>query len=164
MLGGTWAVNSGSTGVTVSTTAGMSTLATVASATLTPTWSPIVGAVGSLNAGNLYSFTVPDTGKYAVTIYLPNVYDLVHGYSFLNMNVTIYIKSATAVETAWNTTFRGGSNGADTAYLTLTNGQMVLYVSGSRYYYVKVTSGSFYCTSSNADYLSPDYYIEISQG
>jgi len=165
LLGATWAVNSGSTTVSVSTTAGMSTLATVTSATVTPSWSPIVGAVGSITGGNLYNFTVPDTSTYAVTLFLPNVYNLVHGYSYLNMNITVFTKSQTAAENTWTYTSdkRASSTGSDTAYLTLANGQVILYVSGSRYYVVRLVSGVFYCTSSSSTYLTPSYYVEVSQ-
>jgi len=155
VLGATWAQNSSSAGVSV--TANSSSIAVITlwpTESQRPSWAPIEGTVGSVTAGKLFNFTVPDTGRYMVTLFLTDVNELVQAYSYLNLNVTIV--QATS---AWTESTQETSD-----WLTLTNGHVVLYVDGNTRYIVKIAQGVYYCTeSSNQDNLSPEFYIKIDQ-
>ena len=160
----------------------------------TPSWSPIansVGAVPSTSAingltGSLYGITVPDTGRYMVTIFFTNPDKLSEAYSYLNLNITIY-KVTIANDTGW---YVGDYKASETAqsdskllwpaeckvatqYITLSSARVILYVSGSTTvssgiesgykYIVAVPEGVFYCTTTDGVTLSPSFYILVEQ-
>jgi len=171
LIGATWAQQSSSTTITVSAGGVAGGLAEIKTEGLTgPTWSPIEGVVGSVTAGNLYKIKTADAGRYMITLFFTDVDELVQAYSYLNLNVTIYKISSTDYESA--TLGSGLPSGAvldATEWLTLSNGRVILYVSGSQHYLVRVDSGVFYCISTDPDgngdmdELSPEFYIMVNQ-
>jgi len=104
-------------------------------------------------AGEIYEIQVADTGRYRVTIFLTNIDELVKAYSYLNLEIT-------AVDS--------GNNTEDSAWLTLSNGQIILYVDGdtNKTYHIKVTDGVFYCIDANpgeGGSLTPQFYCIVEQ-
>jgi hypothetical protein len=167
LLGATWAQQSSSTSITVSAGGvGTGQLANISTEGITgPSWSPIEGAVGSVTAGNLYKIQVPDSGQYMITLFLTDVDELVQAYSYLNLNVTIYAISSDDYNNAsLGQTLPAGATLKATEWLTLSSGRVILYVTGSAYYLVRVDDGVFYCTStSDTDNLGPEFYIMVDQ-
>jgi len=150
--------------------------------TLAPVWHPSVDAASQIpadlngdadttdaednRAGDLY---IVETGTYVgdvlVTLYVNNPADLVKGYTYLTLAIVVYEWDSTAG--AWNTTAVAGKTGDNyDTYLTLTNGYVSFVLSQSANggkYSIGIDAGSFYCINSTAEYISPDFYIDVRQ-
>lgn len=165
LLGVTWAADSGGTGITVAAGGVGGALAEVITTGVTgPTWSPITGAAKPVVAGNLYKIRVPDTGRYMFTLFLTDVDELVQAYSYLNFNVTIYKISAANYAADLTSTLPVGATPITKQWLTLSSGRVILYVTSSEYYLVRIPDGVFYCISASIpDDLSPEFYILVDQ-
>jgi hypothetical protein len=151
-LGTAWATISSSNSVSI--TAGPA-LATIATGTPAPSWSPIADTVGTVTAGNLYNISAADTGRFMIRLILTDSDELAQAYSYFNLNITIYATGSTYnVDT--------GTKKASEWLVTMSSGGVVFYVSGSQYYVVRVDDGAYYCTStSNSDNLSPEFYLMV---
>lgn len=142
-----------------------------------PSWSPSVDAAGSITAGDIYYIDVGTyTGDILVTIYLNNPAALLKDYSFLNMAIGAYgagYDSQASPTWTWNgspiTQFMTGIY--YNYYLTLTNGYVSFILKASdtatdgtnSYFAITIEGGSYYCISTTAGDLSPDFYIDIRQ-
>jgi len=170
VLGATWATTSQTATISVDVGGvdGALFSATPANKTAgqyTPTWTPIAGAVGTVNNGSLYNITVADTGRYMITLFYTNPDQLIQAYSYLNLNITIYQSSAVN-ESTWKPTATNAANA--TQYLTLSSARVILYVGGpdntATSYIVRVDGGIFYCTSTKSENnLMPSFYILVDQ-
>ena len=128
-----------------------------------PAWTPFEGTAGSITAGDLYLIDPRDyTGDLLVNLYLTNADELVHNYSFLNMQVQAY--TAITTTPSYTPTLQD-------AYLTMSNGYASFNLPGltqsDQSYVITIDDGSWYCIdgddSPDDRSLSPSFYIEVKQ-
>ncbi len=152
LVGAAWASVSSSNNLSIS--AGPA-LATISTGTPAPSWSPMEDTIGVVTAGNLYNISVADTGRFMIRLFLVDTDELSQAYAYFNLNITVY-----GTDSDYDVT---GGTKKDTEWLVaVSGGGVVLYVSGSQYYVVRVDDGVYYCTSTgSSDNLSPEFYLII---
>lgn len=167
------ATNSNS--ATITATAGTSSVVSVSQATSSsagqysglPTISPVVDQVGSIGAGNLYTFTPTVSGDLLVTLYLNNAGNLANDYSYFNAQVTAYQGTTTSGTTTWTTASGVTSSDPVSQVLSLNNGYVTfnLSVTAGDTYDLAIDNGSFYATSTSTtapNSISPNFYLTVA--
>jgi hypothetical protein len=123
-----------------------------------PSWTPVEGTAGSVEAGDLYYITNPSgyTGNLLIMLYVTNVGDLADCYSYLNMQVQAYDYDSSANSYT--------SKSLD-LYLTLSNGYVsfILPQASGDGYVITIDGGSWYCFDADGGSLSPSFYIDVRQ-
>ncbi len=120
-----------------------------------PTWTPLVGSAGAVDAGDLYYIENPGsgyTGNLLVTLYLTNPGDLADSYSYMNFEVQAYDYNGTT----WT------SKDID-AFLTMSNGYVsfVLPPATGTGWVITIDGGSWYCIGTS--HLDPTFFLEVKQ-
>ncbi|GGG21580.1 hypothetical protein [Paenibacillus abyssi] len=135
-------------------------------ATALPTWTPTANRAGDIPGGTtttggttaftngyLFDIDVKSNTDVFATLYLANSPALSKSYSYLNLNVGVY-KVVDGVLTEV----------PDSAeLLSLTNGYVTLQLSGAAdgKYKIALKGGSFYCLSTTAGALAPQFTIDL---
>ncbi|MDO8567576.1 MAG: hypothetical protein Q7R57_02540 [Dehalococcoidales bacterium] len=128
-----------------------------------PSWTPVQNTAGNITAGDLYYIDPQNyTGSLLVMVYLTNVGDLAHGYSYLNQGVNFYATSNNSTYTALTGTMGTAPN--LTYYLTLSNGYVSFILpAGSTKGVITIDNGALYTIGTNSSYLTPRFYIDVRQ-
>ena len=133
-----------------------------------PTWSPVVGQVGSITAGDLYFLDCTNyAGDVLVTLNITNPSALAKDYEYLNLLVNVWsggagVWTTQATNADGSPIYSVGPPLVET-YLNIQNGNISFILAGSTKYCITVDSGSYHCIDTNATggSLSPDFYLEI---
>ena len=120
-LGGLFA-QAGTGGVSISTSGTAASGATITTWSVgNPAWSPIEGAVGTIDGGGIARVHVPSSpaGKWAITLYLDDPNELVGAYSYWNPSVQIRTLSTSVLASGSSAIPTvGGSGNADASTFT----------------------------------------------
>jgi hypothetical protein len=139
-----------------------------------PAWSPTVNSVGSISTpGDLYYINASGTqGNVLVSLFLTNPDKLSVNYTYLNMQVNVYVKGSKYVAPTalvvgvndWEQASLVGGSLIGNVYLNLTNGFVSFLLPGNKEYVVTIDSGTFYSinndTSTGA--LSPTFNATVT--
>lgn len=142
-----------------------------------PSIQPVIDSAQSVTAGDLYTVHPNSDGDVVLTVYLTNADKLAKDYTYLNLNVTVYVGTYTNDSAAptWGSplvpaTDASTNAAVTTQLLTLNNGYVTFYLTGitaaSQIYGVSIDSGSDYAISSNTSTgsLSPAFTVTVSPG
>lgn len=134
----------------------------VAEASAKSTWTVFERAIGGVTTPSdlFYIDATNNTADIHVTLYITNVQELIHCYRYLILKVGIYIESnADEREKA----SRGNGELISYTFITLRHAKVSFTLPGYAKYKVTIDSGSFYCTSTNADggSISPQFYLTV---
>jgi hypothetical protein len=127
-----------------------------------PVFNVFGGAIGGVAPGDL--FTVDMSGGSAdsrFTLCITNTDELIHCYSYMTLNIGIFIESTTL---KWEKV--GDSRGAaGEIYLTMQNGRISFSLDGGAVYKVSILKGCYNChpLRPGDSIILPDFYLTTDE-
>ncbi len=128
----------------------------IAELSAAPTWTTFARAKGGVTTpGDLFYIDATEyTGDIVVNLYLTNAYELSKSYSYLTLEVGIYVEGNAS---EWEK-----ASTPDT-FITLENGKVSFTLAGYAKYKVTIDGGSFYSinTNVNGGSISPQFHLTV---
>jgi len=125
-----------------------------AEASAQPTWQVVGKTISGVTPGDLFYIDATNNGAdIQTTLYITNTQELVHNYRNLILKIGVYAETSSG---EWEQV------PADT-FITMLNGLVSFDLQGMAKYKLTIDSGSFYCTTTNAEggSLSPNFFLEV---
>lgn len=133
----------------------------VAEPSAEPNFTAWGSAVGSVNPSDLfYIDATNNTPDIVTTLYLTNAQDLIGHYTFMILNVGVYVE----VNGEWEWASGSDGNPVPAAVLSTRNGQVSFFLPGYAKYKITIDGGCFYCHNADPDRdgLSPQLFLEVN--
>ena len=133
----------------------------VADPSATPNWQVFGRAIGGVEKpGTLFYIDATENPTdIKGTLYITNTNDLVRGYSYLILNVGLYVETETG---EWEEATWVNGEIAPEQFITLQNGRVSFSLSGYARYKVTIDEGSFKANPVRDDAsVSPQFYLTV---
>jgi hypothetical protein len=124
-----------------------------------PLWKPVVGETGAISPGDLYYLKSSNfSGNILVKIYLTNTAALIKNYTYLNLKINVWTRTADS----WVQAKLADGSKFEPLYLSLTGADISFVLPGNAQYCISIDGGNYYCIDTDAagGSLSPEYFID----
>ena len=129
-----------------------------------PHWQVFGRAIGGVETpGDLFYVDASEqSSNMEVTLYLTNTNQLVHCYSYLILEVGIYVEDN---DNGWTEATCCDGSPVPVTFITIRNGQVSFTLPGCARYKVTINGGSFSCFTTQAESgsVSPQFHLTADQ-